>query len=122
MLEPSCPAANLQQLRHVSTAQEFLRTKQPLFTAEQLGELTDVASQTAREASGLERVSKAYWTAVHFAREHAANPHRTWPALMLRWQRVVSSPPASGLKSSLHLAVATARMFARGNATILHWA
>ena len=72
--------------------QEYLRSQQPLFTPEDLGERADLAAGIAREASSVERSVKGYWTAMYFARERAANPRKVWRALLLRWQRVVSAP------------------------------
>ena len=71
--------------------QEYLRSKQPLFTPEELGERADMAAGVAREASSVEKAGKGYWTAMHFARERAANPRKQWQALLLRWARVVST-------------------------------
>ena len=69
--------------------QEYLRSKSPLFTPEELGERADLAAGIAREASSVERAVKGYWTATYFARERAASPRKLWTALLLRWQRVV---------------------------------
>lgn len=53
--------------------------------------LDDVTSNV-REHITLEREINNYWLAKYFEAEKAADPTRTWPALLLHWIRQVSAP------------------------------
>jgi hypothetical protein len=69
--------------------QAHLRGEPPPWGVAGLGELVDEVGGSVREHMLLEREVTNYWLALYFRRAVAAQPRRTWPALLMHWIRQV---------------------------------
>ncbi|KAK9915314.1 hypothetical protein WJX75_007493 [Coccomyxa subellipsoidea] len=67
--------------------QAHLRGEQPPWGVLALSVVLDDVTANVREHITLEREITNYWLAKYFEGEKAANPARTWPALLLHWIR-----------------------------------
>ena len=81
-----------RQLSEVPVVQAHLRGEQPPWGVHALSVVLDDVTANVREHITLEREITNYWLAKYFEGEKAANPARTWPALLLHWIRQVSMP------------------------------
>lgn len=69
--------------------QAHLRGQEPPWGVHSLSVLLDDVTSSVREHITLEREITNYWLAKYFQTETAADPSRTWSALLLHWIRQV---------------------------------